>query len=1808
MSHSLSLERSHQFAIPKIRHRRPPSRARVARFESLEARKLLSTTWYVNSSFTGTSNGSSGAPWTTIQAGINAASNGDTILVETGKGYSETDTINRSLTIEAYAGETPVNQSGTAGSGTGFTIASSVTGWTISGLTIENFGVGIVVDSSGSSTITGNSISGNGYGIQVYGAATIGGTGSGTRNIISNNSNDGIYVDSSATATILGNSIHNESIGIEANGAATIGGTSSIAGNSIMGNGAGIFVGASATILANTITTSSREGILVAGNATIGGTDPAERNDIFVNTLGIEVIAAGRATIVGNDVSDNDEGIAISTGGPSATIGGTTSGAGNTISNNQYDGIIVDSPTMILGNSISNNSEAGVLVNGGATIGGTSTGAGNAISGNSYGIQVDSGGTALILGSSISSNFQGIEVSGGAATIGGTAAGAGDSITGNTNDGIVVANAGVHSGAATVTDDSITGNGNGILVGDNATDTSAVTALDDVLSGNTTAGVTNNQTNPAYAVSATSDWWGSLHGPTTTANPGGNGTSVSANVSFSPWIGVYTPGAGPGFQPTGIALYAVPTQLVFVTEPSTTAIPNQAFTTQPVVEAEDGSGNLGINFDAATVSGVQAVMTLNTISGSGALAGTTVVSPSGGLASFSGLNITASGTYTLTASSSGFGGLSLSGTSTPISVVSTATKLVVHTQPSSTATAGVAFATQPVIYEEDQNGNLETGDNSTVVTVALSSGTGPLRGTTTATVSGGVATFTNLADNTAETISLKFTSGSLTSATSGNIVVSPAAASQLVITTQPSSTATAGQAFATQPVVKEEDAFNNVITTDSTNTVTAARGSTGTASLQGTNLTVTLTNGVATFSGLAYNKAETMNIAFTTSAGGFTAASSNVVVSPTAAAQLVVHTQPSATATVGLAFEIQPVIDEEDKFNNLETGDNSTLVTAALSSGTGPLQGTTAVAVSGGVATFTNLADNTAETISLKFTSGTLTNAASTNIVVSAASITSATIFGNTTPTNPSQPDSHAVELGVKFDSSVAGDITGIRFYKGNGNTGTHVGYLWTNTGSLLAMATFTNETASGWQQVNFTTPVAITAGTVYVASYVAPAGHYADDNNDFASSGVTSGPLTALSNSAAGGNGVYLYGASGGFPTNTYESSNYYVDVVFSSAISTATQLVVHTQPSSTATAGVPFGTQPVIYEEDQNGNLETGDNSTVVTVALGSGAGPLQGTLTATVSGGVATFTNLADNTAETISLKFTSGNLTSATSNNIVVSTSITGATIFGNTTPANPAQNDAHAVELGVKFESSVAGDITGIRFYKGTGNTGTHVGYLWTDTGSLLAMATFTNETASGWQQVNFTTPVAITAGTIDVASYFAPAGHYADDNNDFASSGVTSGPLTALSNGAAGGNGVYLYGVSGSFPTNTYLASNYYVDVVFSSAISTATQLVVHTQPSSTATAGVAFATQPVIYEEDQNGNLETGDNSTVVTVSLESGAGPLQGTLTATVSGGVATFTNLADNTAETISLKFTSGTLTSATSNNIVVSAASSITGATIFGNTTPANPSQADAHAVELGVKFESSVAGDITGIRFYKGSGNTGTHVGYLWTDTGSLLASATFTNETASGWQQVNLSTPVAITAGTVYIASYLAPAGHYADDNNDFASSAVTNGPLTALSNSAAGGNGVYLYGLSGGFPTNSYLASNYYVDVVFSSTLASQVVTNAAAATAGDPIAGIDNVAGVTTNEDGHTAALDAVLAGWTSSDSSTTRISKIMNSVGTGDVEAFRSSTIMPGTNANTVSNGSGQTQNNNLFLALTSLPADKVDKKPGETDTNV
>ena len=111
----------------------------------------------------------------------------------------------------------------------------------------------------------------------------------------------------------------------------------------------------------------------------------------------------------------------------------------------------------------------------------------------------------------------------------------------------------------------------------------------------------------------------------------------------------------------------------------------------------------------------------------------------------------------------------------------------------------------------------------------------------------------------------------------------------------------------------------------------------------------------------------------------------------------------------------------------------------------------------------------------------------------------------------------------------------------------------------------------------------------------------------------------------------------------------------------------------------------------------------------------------------------------------------------------------------------------------------------------------------------------------------------------------------------------------------------------------------------------------------------------------------------------------------------------------------------------------------------------------------MKFQSSVAGQITALKFYRSASDTGSDLLDLWTATGTNLASVTFTNTAASGWQTVSLSTPVSIAANTTYVASYHTNGFYVATDN--FFTTAFTSGVLTAPSTATVGGNGVYAYG-----------------------------------------------------------------------------------------------------------------------------------------------
>jgi hypothetical protein len=605
--------------------------------------------------------------------------------------------------------------------------------------------------------------------------------------------------------------------------------------------------------------------------------------------------------------------------------------------------------------------------------------------------------------------------------------------------------------------------------------------------------------------------------------------------------------------------------------------------------------------------------------------------------------------------------------------------------------------------------------------------------------------------------------------------------------------------------------------------------------------------------------------------------------------------------------------------------------------------------------------------------------------------------------------------------------------------------------------------------------------------------------------------------------------------------------------------------------------------------------------------------------------------------------SGNIgASGTGVNVTVSNSLPSScpcTLWPDT--AVPAVVDAGAdspVNLGVKFRSDVDGFITGVRFYKSAANTGTHIGHLWTTGGSLLGSATFGSETASGWQTATFSAPIAVTANTLYVASYFVPGGHYSFNNAYFASTGqdraVLHAPATTVSS-----NGVFAYGPAGSFPSATYNAGNYWVDVVFVTSTEDTTPPVVSSvSPSAGATVTDINTNVTATFSESMDAStiststFELRDGAAVVPATISYDAGTRTATLdpvsaltgghsyTATIRGGstdptvrdlsglalaadfVWSFTIAGDTTPPTVSSVFPAAGATDVitstqvravfseamdaasvngasfelrNSSNAVVTGAVSYDAATrtatltpttalanastytatvkgggvdprvkdAAGNalassmtwsfataaaapsgcpctlwaptTTPAVVDGNDASAVELGVKFRSTIDGFVTGIRFYKSAANTGAHTGSLWSLDGTRLATANFTGETGSGWQQVNFNPAVAITANTTYVASYFAPAGHYSY-NSSYFTVALTSGPLQGLATGTSP-NGVYRYGAGGGFPTSSYNAANYWVDVVFNTTTGAPDTTPPSVATV-SPASGASGVSVQTT------------------------------------------------------------------------------------------
>jgi phosphodiesterase/alkaline phosphatase D-like protein len=418
-------------------------------------------------------------------------------------------------------------------------------------------------------------------------------------------------------------------------------------------------------------------------------------------------------------------------------------------------------------------------------------------------------------------------------------------------------------------------------------------------------------------------------------------------------------------------------------------------------------------------------------------------------------------------------------------------------------------------------------------------------------------------------------------------------------------------------------------------------------------------------------------------------------------------------------------------------------------------------------------------------------------------------------------PDAQAVQVGVRFRADQTGYINGIRFYKGASNTGQHIGALWTNAGQKLAQATFTNETATGWQQVMFGAPIQVFAGTTYVASYFAPNGGYSATPIALVT-GIDNPPVHALRDGLDGANGVYQY--VGGVPASatwsTFNSTNYWVDVVFNTTrIDGVAPTVVSNASTSGATGLALDATPTATFSEDVL------PSTLALTLQDPSGAA-LAGQITYNQGTFTETFTpsgplSLATTYAATIAgVQDVSGNPMAAPVTFNLSTPSCPCSFWNDQTIPAIPSQPDTTSVEVGMHFQTHVDGDITGIRFYQGPANTGTHVGNLWSSTGQNLASVTIP-PSSGGWQTAAFSPAVYVQPGTDYVISYHAPVGGYSVNNGYFGSITTDVGPLKApasvITNAGTIANGVFLYS-AGGFPTNP-TGTNYWVDPIFSPSI-----------------------------------------------------------------------------------------------------------------------------------------------------------------------------------------------------------------------------------------------------------------------------------------------------------------------------------------------------------------------------------------------------
>jgi hypothetical protein len=331
-----------------------------------------------------------------------------------------------------------------------------------------------------------------------------------------------------------------------------------------------------------------------------------------------------------------------------------------------------------------------------------------------------------------------------------------------------------------------------------------------------------------------------VHGTATAVAGVATFVGLALNAVVGPYTLTFTDATlTPAISTTVTVSAGAASQLIIVTQPSTTVASGVALAIQPVVKVADPGGNVIIGNNSivtATVTSAAGTITNNQVT----------VSATTGLATFAGLTLKELvGPYTLTFND---GGLTAA-VSTPITVsAGVAAQLVVTTATPTSVPSGAAFAVAPVVKVEDSAGNVVTTDTSTV-SVKIATGGVSVTPSTKAAIAG-VATFSGLAINALLGLyTLDFSDGTLTPTTMGPIDVTVGAATHLAIFAEPSTSTASGVVLTHQPTVAVEDSGGNIVNTVSTGAVSATVASGAGGSLSAGS-TATIVAGVAIFSGL----------------------------------------------------------------------------------------------------------------------------------------------------------------------------------------------------------------------------------------------------------------------------------------------------------------------------------------------------------------------------------------------------------------------------------------------------------------------------------------------------------------------------------------------------------------------------------------------------------------------------------------------------------------------------------------------------------------------------------------------------------------------------------------------------------------------------------------------------------------------------------------------------------------------------------------------------------------------------------------------